>query len=255
MTHEAETHAHPIRDVLAVLRRHGRLPTARPRRSVGSSRFRLRNTRRRSSGKDSSPRRTSPRRSPSTPACPARRSTRRISAPEVVTGILPAPYARKNAICALSRDGIRSPWRSRPLPPGRDQGARAHARDRGAGRRGDEVRDQRGQRSLYNLKTSLVAAATELEDESAGIPDAPAGSWELVSAADDESDLTPTTRPVVSALDSILRQALEHRASDIHMEPKARPRRGPLPGGRRAARHAPLPPHRLSGRGEADSRC
>ncbi len=221
MTHEAETHAHPIRDVLAVLRRHGRLPdgpseTLRRIESLPASEHEAALVREGFVSEEDVAQ---------TVALDAGLPCPTIHAadlsPEVVTGILPAPYARKNAICALSRDGdqvtvaVANPYRRDAIKE-LERTLGIEVRVVVATR--SEISGVNG--SLYNLKTSLVAAATELEDESAGIPDAPAGSWELVSAADDESDLTPTTRPVVSALDSILRQALEHRASDIHMEPK-----------------------------------
>ncbi len=138
--------------------------------------------------------------------------------PEVVTGVLPAPYARRNAMCALSREGdtltvaVANPYRRSAVV---DLERYLGLRVRVVVATRSDISSING--SLYNLRTSLVAAATELEDESSGDSDA---SSEFLSGADQTSDLAPTTRPVISALDSILRQAFEQRASDIHMEPK-----------------------------------
>lgn len=137
---------------------------------------------------------------------------------EVVTGALPAPFARRHTICALSRQGgaltvaVANPYERSAIDDlerylGIEVEVVVSTRS--------DIESVNG--SLYNLRTSLRAAETELEDQSGGeeIPDR-----DFVSEADAAGDLEPTTRPVVSALDSILRQAFEHRASDIHIEPK-----------------------------------
>lgn len=137
---------------------------------------------------------------------------------EVVTGALPAPFARRHTICALSRQGgaltvaVANPYERSAIDDlerylGIEVEVVVSTRS--------DIESVNG--SLYNLRTSLRAAESELEDQSGGeeIPDR-----DFVSEADAAGDLEPTTRPVVSALDSILRQAFEHRASDIHIEPK-----------------------------------
>lgn len=137
---------------------------------------------------------------------------------EVVTGALPAPFARRHTICALSRQGgaltvaVANPYERSAIDDlerylGIEVEVVVSTRS--------DIESVNG--SLYNLRTSLRAAESELEDQSGGeeTPDR-----DFVSEADAAGDLEPTTRPVVSALDSILRQAFEHRASDIHIEPK-----------------------------------
>ncbi len=141
--------------------------------------------------------------------------------PEVVTGALPAPFARRHTICALSRDeGVLTVAMANPY-------AQDAIRDleRYLGIRVRVVVATRSDieginTSLYNLRTSLEAAETQLWDEHGETSAAASGTKEFASGAEAGDDLEPTTRPVVSALDSILRQAFEQRASDIHMEPK-----------------------------------
>ena len=141
--------------------------------------------------------------------------------PEVVTGALPAPFARRHTICALSRMGdtltvaVANPF---------DRGAIADL-ERYLGVRVEVVVATRSDieginGSLYNLRTSLRAAETELTHGDGDRGDPPTADQEFVSGSEAAGDLEPTTRPVVAALDSILHQAFEHRASDIHLEPK-----------------------------------
>ena len=138
---------------------------------------------------------------------------------EVVTGALPAPFARRNTICALSKEGdtltvaVANPF---------DRGAIADLR-RYLGVSVNVVVATRSDieginGSLYNLRTSLRAAETELTHEHGAASQL--GTQEFASESVDAGDLEPTTRPVVAALDNILRQAFEQRASDIHLEPK-----------------------------------
>lgn len=140
---------------------------------------------------------------------------------EVVTGILPAPFARRHTICALSKDGetltvaIANPSdRSAIADLERYLGLRVKAV---VATRSD-IEGING--SLYNLRTSLRAAETELTHEHGDGGGLAPGTQEFVSASEAPRDLEPTTRPVVAALDSILHQAFEQRASDIHLEPK-----------------------------------
>ena len=141
--------------------------------------------------------------------------------PEVVTGALPAPFARRHTICALARDAdtltvaVANPF---------DRGAIADL-ERYLGVRVKVVVATRSDieginGSLYNLRTSLRAAETELTHDHGESANPPAADQEFVSESEAAGDLEPTTRPVVAALDSILHQAFEHRASDIHLEPK-----------------------------------
>ena len=141
--------------------------------------------------------------------------------PEVVTGALPAPFARRHTICALAREAdtltvaVANPF---------DRGAIADL-ERYLGVRVKVVVATRSDieginGSLYNLRTSLRAAETELTHDRGERADPPAADQEFLSGSEAAGDLEPTTRPVVAALDSILHQAFEHRASDIHLEPK-----------------------------------
>lgn len=139
--------------------------------------------------------------------------------PEVVTGALPAPFARRHTICALSKDrGALTVAVANPY-----ERAAIDDLERYLGVEVEVVVSTRSDiesvnGSLYNLRTSLRAAETELEGEDSGAEEI--GARGSVSETDADDDLEPTTRPVVSALDSILRQAFEQRASDIHLEPK-----------------------------------
>ncbi len=141
--------------------------------------------------------------------------------PDIATGALPAPFARRHTICAISREGntltvaMANPY---------ERGAVADL-ERYLGVRVEVVVATRSDinsinGSLYNLRTSLRAAETELNDERAGSDEPALGTQEFLSESEAAGDLEPTTRPVVAALDSILHQAFEHRASDIHLEPK-----------------------------------
>lgn len=139
--------------------------------------------------------------------------------PEVVTGALPAPFARRHTICALSKEGgaltvaVANPYERAAIDDlERYLGVEVEVV---VATRSD-IESVNG--SLYNLRTSLRAAETELEGEDSGAEEI--GARGSVSEADAGDDLEPTTRPVVSALDSILRQAFEQRASDIHLEPR-----------------------------------
>lgn len=141
--------------------------------------------------------------------------------PEVVTRALPAPFARRHTICALAKESdVLTVAVANPF----DRGAIADL-ERYLGVRVKVVVATRSDieginGSLYNLRTSLRAAETELTHEHGKDAGPAAPNQELVSASEAAGDLEPTTRPVVAALDSILHQAFEQRASDIHLEPK-----------------------------------
>ena len=140
---------------------------------------------------------------------------------EVITQAIPAPFARRHTICALSKDGdtlrvaVANPYERGAIA---DLERYLGVQVRVVVATRSDIEGING--SLYNLRTSLRAAETELTDEQgAGGAVAP-GTQEFVSESEAAGDLEPTTRPVVAALDSILHQAFEHRASDIHLEPK-----------------------------------
>ena len=140
---------------------------------------------------------------------------------EIVTGALPAPFARRHTICALAKDGdtltvaVANPFdRSVIGDLERYLGVRVKVV---VARRSD-IEGING--SLYNLRTSLRAAETQLTHEHGVTTNPPPANQEFVSESEAANDLEPTTRPVIAALDSILHQAFEQRASDIHLEPK-----------------------------------
>ena len=161
-----------------------------------------------------------PRRSPRTPTSRFQVINPLELNAEVVTGILPAPFARRHTICALSKDGntltvaVANPF-DRSAIADLERYLGLEVRVVVATR--SDIEGING--SLYNLRTSLRAAETELTHEQGGGA-IPAGTQEFVSESEAPRDLEPTTRPVVAALDSILHQAFEQRASDIHLEPK-----------------------------------
>jgi general secretion pathway protein E len=136
---------------------------------------------------------------------------------DVVTSALPAPFARKHTMCAVSKHqntvtlAIANPFNRAPL---RDLQHFA----------GLEVKLVVASRSdiemvnkgFYDLKTSLKAAETQLTEGRLSSIDI--GNQEFLSGPAVEMD--PTMQPVVTALDNMLTHAFDQRASDIHMEPK-----------------------------------
>jgi general secretion pathway protein E len=136
---------------------------------------------------------------------------------DVVTSALPAPFARKHTMCAVSKHGttvtlaIANPFNRAPLRDLQQFG-------------GLEVKLVVASRSdiemvnkgFYDLKTSLKAAETQLTEGRVSAIDI--GNQEFLSGPAVEMD--PTMQPVVTALDNMLSHAFDQRASDIHMEPK-----------------------------------
>jgi general secretion pathway protein E len=136
---------------------------------------------------------------------------------DVVTSALPAPFARKHTMCAVSKTGntvtlaIANPFNRSPLRDLQQFG-------------GLEVKLVVASRSdiemvnkgFYDLKTSLKAAETQLTEGRLSSIDVT--NQEFLSGPSVEMD--PTMQPVVTALDNMLSHAFEQRASDIHMEPK-----------------------------------
>ena len=136
---------------------------------------------------------------------------------DVVTSALPAPFARKHTMCAVSKHGntvtlaIANPFNRAPLRDLQQFG-------------GLEVKLVVASRSdiemvnkgFYDLKSSLKAAETQLTEGRVSAIDV--GNQEFLSGPGVEMD--PTMQPVVTALDNMLSHAFDQRASDIHMEPK-----------------------------------
>jgi len=136
---------------------------------------------------------------------------------DVVTSALPAPFARKHTMCAVSKHGntvtlaIANPFNRSPLRDLQQFG-------------GLEVKLVVASRSdiemvnkgFYDLKSSLKAAETQLTEGRVSAIDI--GNQEFLSGPTVEMD--PTMQPVVTALDNMLTHAFDQRASDIHMEPK-----------------------------------
>ncbi|MYF75792.1 MAG: hypothetical protein F4174_00115, partial [Acidobacteria bacterium] len=109
--------------------------------------------------------------------------------PEVVTGALPAPFARRHTICALARDAdtltvaVANPF---------DRGAIADL-ERYLGVRVKVVVATRSDieginGSLYNLRTSLRAAETELTHDHGESANPPAAEQEFVSESEAAGD-------------------------------------------------------------------
>ncbi len=136
---------------------------------------------------------------------------------DVVTSALPAPFARKHTMCAVSKTGktvtlaIANPFNRTPLRDLQQFG-------------GLEVKLVVASRSdiemvnkgFYDLKSSLQAAESQLTE--GRVTSIDVTNQEFLSGPSVEMD--PSTQPVVMALDNMLSHAFEQRASDIHMEPK-----------------------------------
>ncbi len=136
---------------------------------------------------------------------------------DVVTSALPAPFARKHTMCAVSKTGkpvtlaIANPFNRAPLRDLQQFG-------------GLEVKLVVASRSdiemvnkgFYDLKSSLQAAESQLTE--GRVTSIDVTNQEFLSGPSVEMD--PSTQPVVMALDNMLSHAFEQRASDIHMEPK-----------------------------------
>jgi general secretion pathway protein E len=70
---------------------------------------------------------------------------------------------------------------------------------------------------IYGFKKTLAKAATDFADGGPGVQN----FEQLVSLTDSGSgELDASDKPIVQAVDYILRYAFDHRASDIHIEPK-----------------------------------
>jgi general secretion pathway protein E len=73
----------------------------------------------------------------------------------------------------------------------------------------------KGIADVYGFKRTLAAAATEHADGGAGI-----SNFEQLVSLTSGQELDASDRPVIQAVDYLLRYAFDNRASDIHIEPK-----------------------------------
>ena len=137
---------------------------------------------------------------------------------DVVTSALPAPFARKHTMCAISKHqngitvAIANPFNLAPL---RDlqQFAQLEVKLVVATRNDIEMVN----RGFYDLKASLTVAESQLTDGRTSSIDITNQEF-LSGPSDDEMD--PTMQPIITALDNLLDHAFEQRASDVHLEPK-----------------------------------
>jgi len=136
---------------------------------------------------------------------------------DIVTGALPAPFARKHSMCAISKHGstitlaIANPFNLAPLSD-LQQYAGLEVKLVVATRADIEMVNK----GFYDLKRSLQAAETQLNEGRLHAIDVT--NQEFLSGPSVEMD--PTMQPVVTALDNLLDYAFDQRASDIHLEPK-----------------------------------
>jgi general secretion pathway protein E len=136
---------------------------------------------------------------------------------DIVTGALPAGFARKNGLVAIGRENgklivaVFDPFA--PFPIDDIRRVTGVDVDRVVATKSDI---EAISRSFYDLKTSLKTAEAQL---TAGrMSNVDLSNQEFLSSA--QEDLDPAAAPVVKALDHILTYAFEQRASDIHFEPK-----------------------------------
>lgn len=136
---------------------------------------------------------------------------------DVVTAALPAPFARRHTMCAVSQHGntvtlaIANPFNRTPLRDLQQFGG-MEVKLVVASRTDIETVNK----GFYDLKKSLQAAESQLADGRVTALDIT--NQEFLSGPSVEMD--PTMQPVITALDNMLSHAFDQRASDIHMEPK-----------------------------------
>ncbi len=136
---------------------------------------------------------------------------------DVVTAALPAPFARRHTMCAVSKHGntvtlaIYNPFNRAPLTDLQQFGA-LEVKLVVCSRTDIETVNK----GFYDLKTSLKAAESQLTEGRVTAIDIT--NQEFLSGPSVEMD--PTMQPVITALDNMLTHAFDQRASDIHMEPK-----------------------------------
>ncbi len=136
---------------------------------------------------------------------------------DVVTAALPAPFARRHTMCAVSKHAntvtlaIANPFNRAPLRDLQQFGGMEVKLV--VASRSDIMAVNKG---FYDLKKSLEAAESQLTD--GRLTSIDVTNQEFLSGPSVEMD--PTMQPVVTALDNMLTHAFDQRASDIHMEPK-----------------------------------
>jgi general secretion pathway protein E len=136
---------------------------------------------------------------------------------DVVTKAVAGPFARRHGMVAIGKTGdrltvaVHNPFA--PFPYEDIKRVTGLDVDRVVATRSDVESINKG---FYDLKSSLKHAEKQLAESRIATVDI--ANQEFLSKAD--ADLDPAAAPVVKALDQILANAFEQRASDIHFEPK-----------------------------------
>jgi general secretion pathway protein E len=136
---------------------------------------------------------------------------------DVVTKAVAGPFARRHGMVAIDKTdkgltfAVHNPFA--PFPHEDIKRVTGLDAERVVATRGDVESINRG---FYDLKSSLKHAEKQLAESRIATVDL--ANQEFLSRAD--ADLDPAAAPVVKALDQILANAFEQRASDIHFEPK-----------------------------------
>jgi general secretion pathway protein E len=136
---------------------------------------------------------------------------------DVVTKAVAGPFARRHGMVAIGRTddrltvAVHNPFA--PFPYEDIKRVTGLDVDRVVATRSDVESVNKG---FYDLKSSLKHAEKQLAESRIASVDL--ANQEFLSRAD--SDLDPAAAPVVKALDQILANAFQQRASDIHFEPK-----------------------------------
>ena len=169
---------------------------------------------------------------------------------EVVTGLLPAPFARRHTICALSKENdLLTVAVANPYERGtrRHRGPRALPRGPGPGGGGHPVRHRGHQREPLQ-PPHLAARRRDRADRRTRRPGArhPGVRFRLRGRRGPRTHHPPGgRRPRQHPPPGVRAARLGHPHGA-----QTRPGGGALPGGRRPPHHAHLPPHRLSGGGQ-----
>ncbi len=136
---------------------------------------------------------------------------------DVVTKAVAGPFARRHGMVAIAKTtdritiAVHNPFA--PFPTEDVKRVTGLEVDRVVATRSDVESINKG---FYDLKSSLTHAEKQLAESRIATVDL--SNQEFLSKAD--ADLDPAAAPVVKALDTILANAFEQRASDIHFEPK-----------------------------------
>jgi general secretion pathway protein E len=136
---------------------------------------------------------------------------------DVVTKAVAGPFARRHGMVAIAKTdkgltvAVHNPFA--PFPHEDIKRVTGLDVERVVATRSDVETINKG---FYDLKSSLKHAEKQLAESRIATVDI--GNQEFLSRED--SDLDPAAAPVVKALDQILANAFEQRASDIHFEPK-----------------------------------